>query len=123
MATHGQELIGPTMTLALVEVWFQKHENRARTYPVNDELLDSPVLQRMFVRNQVLNGGTEGTYLLAQAFPEGSPVHPAYGSGHSTYEGAGMTMLKAFFKTDLPVQNPVVPSADGCRWCPTPGRR
>ncbi|OJT16513.1 hypothetical protein BO221_49515 [Archangium sp. Cb G35] len=135
----GQDLIGRIMKLALVGVWFQKwqvhrrlrpeefggrvHNTKtgARTYPVNTELLGSLVLQRMFARNQVLNGGTGGTYLLAQAFPEGSPVHPAYGSGHSTYVGAGVTMLKAFFKTDLPVQNPVVPSADGLSLVPYTG--
>ena len=34
------------------------------------------------------------------AFPEGSPMHPAYGAGHATVAGACVTMLKAFFDTD-----------------------
>ncbi len=127
----GQDLIGRIMKLALEGVWFQKwqvhrrqrpeefagrvHNTLAgtRTYPVNAELRGSPVLPRIFERNKALNGGTGGTYLLNQAFPEGSPLHPSYGSGHSTYVGAGVTMLKAFYKTDVPVKNPVVPSADG----------
>jgi|GEM_PF-122915 len=135
----GQDLIGRIMKLALLGVWFQKwqvhrrqrpeefggrvHNTKAgtRTYPVHAELLDSPVLQRMFERNNALNGGGGGTYLLAQAFPEGSPVHSSYGSGHSTYVGAGVTMLKAFYKTDLPVKNPVVPSADGLSLVPYSG--
>ena len=135
----GQDLIGRIMKLALLGVWFQKwqvhrrlrpeefggrvHNTKAgtRTYPVNAELLASPVLQRIFERNRVLNGGTGGTYLLNQAFPEGSPIHPAYGSGHSTYVGAGVTMLKAFYKVDVPVKNPVVPSADGLSLVPWSG--
>ncbi|MEL7524233.1 MAG: bromoperoxidase [Pseudomonadota bacterium] len=36
-------------------------------------------------------------YLLPMAFPEGSPMHAAYGAGHATVAGACVTMLKAFF--------------------------
>lgn len=45
------------------------------------------------------NSGTQ-TVLLPMAFPEGSPMHPAYGAGHATVAGACVTMLKAFFDTD-----------------------
>jgi hypothetical protein len=38
-----------------------------------------------------------GTYLLPQAFPEGCPTHPAYGSGHATVAGTCATVLKAWF--------------------------
>ncbi|MEM9385353.1 MAG: vanadium-dependent haloperoxidase [Pseudomonadota bacterium] len=41
-----------------------------------------------------------GTYFLPMAFPEGSPMHPAYGAGHATVAGACVTVLKAFFDTD-----------------------
>ena len=37
--------------------------------------------------------------LLPMAFPEGSPMHPAYGAGHATVAGACVTILKAFFDT------------------------
>eukprot|EP00177_Eucheuma_denticulatum_P006744 GFKZ01012255.1.p1 GENE.GFKZ01012255.1~~GFKZ01012255.1.p1 ORF type:complete len:594 (+),score=78.50 GFKZ01012255.1:174-1955(+) len=37
------------------------------------------------------------TRLLPMAFPEGSPMHPAYGAGHATVAGACVTILKAFF--------------------------
>ncbi len=37
-------------------------------------------------------------YLLPMAFPEGSPMHPAYGAGHATVAGACVTILKAFFQ-------------------------
>lgn len=36
-------------------------------------------------------------YFLPMAFPEGSPMHPAYGAGHATVAGACVTLLKAFF--------------------------
>ncbi len=39
------------------------------------------------------------TYFLPMAFPEGSPMHPAYGAGHATVAGACVTILKAFFDT------------------------
>jgi hypothetical protein len=38
-----------------------------------------------------------GTYLLPQAFPEGSPTHPCYPTGHGTVGGACATLLKFFF--------------------------
>ena len=37
--------------------------------------------------------------LLPMAFPEGSPMHPAYGAGHAVVAGACVTILKAFFDT------------------------
>ena len=41
----------------------------------------------------------EENVLLPMAFPEGSPMHPAYGAGHATVAGACVTILKAFFDT------------------------
>lgn len=38
-----------------------------------------------------------GTYLLPQPFPEGSPTHPCYPTGHGTVGGACATLLKFFF--------------------------
>ncbi len=43
------------------------------------------------------NNGWGGSFLLPMAFPEGSPMHPAYGAGHATVAGACVTILKAFF--------------------------
>jgi hypothetical protein len=40
----------------------------------------------------------DGNLLLPMAFPEGSPMHPAYGAGHATVAGGCVTMLKAFFE-------------------------
>jgi hypothetical protein len=66
--------------------------------------------------------GGESSWLLGQAFPEGSPTHPAYPSGHATIAGACSTVMKAFFNEGLVLHEPgnpsnaniaKVPSADG----------
>jgi hypothetical protein len=78
-------------------------------YPfLHRELLDSPALPRVLERN--------GTYLLPQTFPEGSPLHPAYGSGHATIAGACATLLKAFYDETTKITSlftPQVPTPDG----------
>lgn len=54
-----------------------------------------------------------GTYLLPQAFPEGSPSHPSYPTGHGAVGGACITLLKFFFDETYVIPNPLVPSRDG----------
>ena len=54
-----------------------------------------------------------GNALLPQAFPEGSPTHPAYPAGHSTVAGACCTVLKAFFDEQFVIPDPVEATADG----------
>jgi hypothetical protein len=54
-----------------------------------------------------------GTWLLSQAFPEGSPTHPSYPTGHGTVAGACITVLKFFFDGSFVIPDPVVPSSDG----------
>ena len=62
-----------------------------------------------------------GTWLLSQAYPEGSPVHPAYPTGHGTVAGACITILKFFFDGAQKIRpilidagrDVVVPSSDG----------
>ncbi|WP_149494896.1 vanadium-dependent haloperoxidase [Roseiconus lacunae] len=53
------------------------------------------------------------TGLLPMAFPEGSPMHPAYGAGHATVAGACVTILKAFFKESEQIRSPKISSACG----------
>jgi hypothetical protein len=62
-----------------------------------------------------------GTWLLSQAFPEGSPVHPAYPTGHGTVGGACITLLKFIFDGSFVIPNPVVPSIDGQSLAPYTG--
>lgn len=69
-------------------------------------VLNSQAVQSSFDQN-------EGSYFLSQAFPEGSPTHPAYPTGHGTVAGACITVLKFFFKGDDPIPDPQVPFNDG----------
>jgi hypothetical protein len=87
-------------------VQFQMTQGR---YPfLHRDILDSPVLPLVFQRNS--------TYLLPQTFPEGSPLHPAYASGHATIAGACATLLKAFYDETTRITSlftPRVPTPDG----------
>ncbi len=54
-----------------------------------------------------------GSYLLSQAFPEGSPTHPAYPTGHGTVGGACITALKFFYDCTRIFPKPMVASSNG----------
>lgn len=137
-------LLTEVASRALKAVWFQKwfvhrrmrpeewggrieafRSGRVANYPVTQRLLGSVAHQRILARG--------GTSLLPQAFPEGSPMHPAYGTGHGTVAGACVTILKAWFKGgDQKLESLVkadgtplipirVPSADGKSLVPYTG--
>ncbi len=100
---------------------------RDTDYPVNREILnDEELLKRVFEYNKAQNmkfsRGTTGSYLLPMAFPEGSPLHPAYPSGHATYGGAGVTVLKAIFNEDFEIPNSVFTNEDGTKLLPYSGK-
>jgi hypothetical protein len=46
--------------------------------------------------------------MLSQAFPEGSPSHPDYPTGHGAWIGAAVTILKFFFDGNYVIQNPMM---------------
>ena len=120
---HVLTLIPTVAFLALKAVWYQKwfvhlrarpetiagrahnHITGASAYPLHTELLNSAALARVFSDN--------GSYLLPQAFIEGSPMHPSYGAGHATVAGACVTVLKAFFDGSMKIESPVVPDGTG----------
>ncbi len=83
------------------------------SYAIPEELLRSQVLQRTRDAN--------GSYLLPQAFPEGSPLHPSYPAGHAAIAGACTTILKAFFNESFILPEPVQASADGLMLIPYTG--
>jgi hypothetical protein len=125
------DLVASVANLSLCSCWFQKWSvhrrvrpeafggsvhNRVvmnRPYPIHADLLGSAALQE--TRNRW------GTALLPMAYPEGSPVHPAYPAGHATFAGACVTVLKAFFNTEAPLQNPVIPDGTGATLLPYTG--
>jgi hypothetical protein len=101
------------------EVFAERVDRRAyhgANYPVHSEILDS-------VTSSSRLGGylPAGNAFLPQAFPEGSPTHPAYGAGHATVAGACVTILKAWFNENTVIQNPVVPDASGTSLIPYNG--
>lgn len=74
-------------------------------YPVHADVLNSNALTQVFNKFS--------TYLLPMAWPEGSPEHPSYGSGHATVAGACVTFLKFMFDESYVLPNCVVPNSDG----------
>lgn len=72
------------------------------------DLDDFPGQDRVLARIK----NNHGTYLLPQAYPEGSPTHPSYPAGHATNAGACVTILKAFYDESYKF-NAMVPNADG----------
>jgi hypothetical protein len=88
---------------------------------LNPDVLNSAVLP--------LINSTYGSYLLPQAFPEGSPTHPCYPTGHGAVAGACITAIKFFYDGTQKIQplltaagrNVVVPSDDGLTLNPYTG--
>ena len=81
------------------------HVTGAANYPLHSDVLNSDALSRVFTK--------QGTYLLAQQYPEGVPPHPAYPAGHAAIAGACATILKALFNENFVIPSPVVASDDG----------
>ena len=136
--TFGGPDFAATLTaaarLALNSVWYQKWWIHLRHRPesggaivrqirsgfgntlnghVNDNVLNSQAVQSSFNKY--------GDYFLSQAFPEGSPTHPAYPTGHGAVAGACITVLKFFFDGNFVIPNPVVATNDGLSLVPYTG--
>ncbi len=137
--TFGQPDIASTLAAvaseALKAVWYQKwyvhlrHRpesggalvhliktgmgNKIQAHPT-DTVLSSKAVKASFDKYK--------TYLLPQAFPEGSPTHPAYPTGHGAVAGACITVLKFFFDGEFEIPDPKVPSSDGKSLLPYNGK-
>ena len=130
--TMGQPDIAATLTAiagaAVKAVWYQKWFVHLRHRPesgggivhlqktgkgdaiqghVSNTVLNSMAVQKSFATNH--------SYFLSQAFPEGSPTHPAYPTGHGAVAGACITALKFFFDGSfaIPKAKLLMPSSDG----------
>ena len=139
--------LGAVAKAALNAVWYQKwivhlhHRpeaggglvHLAMTKPVGIPLPQAQVRQAVldsaalyfsqFVNHDFGQSAAHGSFLLSQAFPEGSPTHPAYSTGHGTVAGACITVLKFFFDGDDVFQHPVMPSVDGLALEPYTGTK
>ena len=82
---------------ALVHAW----KTNASPMPQAAAALHSDVLNSAAL--PVINSNY-GSYFLPQAFPEGSPTHPCYPTGHGTVGGACITVLKFFFNGSLKIR-------------------
>ena len=93
------------------------HHSRtgAASYPIHPEILHADALRAVFAAHR--------TYLLPMAYPEGCPTHPAYPSGHASFIGACVTVLKVYFNEAFIIPNPVLASADGLSLMPYSGPR
>jgi hypothetical protein len=121
-------------TRALKAVWYQKWQVHLRARPeatgglvhliktgqgnntdgkLSNVVMNSVGLQQSF--------NTYGTWLLSQAFPEGSPAHPSYPTGHGVVAGACITVLKFFYDGTFLIPNPLVPTDDGLSLVPYTG--
>src|SRR5271165_6738042 len=126
--------LGGVAARALDVVWYQKWMVHLRHRPesggglvhlietglgntvnaqLNSNVLNSQAVQQSFSKY--------GSYLLSQAFPEGSPTHPAYPTGHGVVAGACITLLKFFFDGNYVIPNPLVPTSDGLSLVPYTG--
>ena len=132
-APHILSLVTEVATRALKAAWYKKWfvHRRLRpeafgglihltkngaNYPLSNKILNSDVLTEIAKKNKHLNDKynrhdqnppTEGKYyFLPMAFPEGSPTHPSYPAGHATVAGACITVLKAWFNEEYPIQHP-----------------
>ena len=112
---------------ALKAVWYQKWWVHLRHRPESGGAIVHLIKTGQAgtiegqVSNTVLNSNAVAAsfaangnrYFLSQAFPEGSPTHPAYPTGHGTVAGACITVLKFFFDGGFLIPNPLVSSSDG----------
>jgi hypothetical protein len=118
--------VAEVSTKALNAVWYQKWFVHLRPRPEaigglvhliktgqgsNTDVALSPVILNSKGLQQSFN--KYGSWLLSQAFPEGSPMHPAYPTGHGAVGGACLTVLKFFFDGSFVIPDPQVPSEDG----------
>lgn len=121
--------LGAVARAAINAVWYQKWLVHLRHRPesgggivhlLKNNLLNAADKAKLANFDIVLNSAAlnlsnirNGSFLLSQAFPEGSPTHPAYPTGHGTVAGACITVLKFFVDGGATIPNPVVPSSDG----------
>ena len=122
--------LGRVTTAALKAAWGQKwlvhrrlrpeafggrvHQAKTKAvdYPVHADLLNSAAVELSYQR--------WGSYLLSQAYPEGSPLHPSYPGGHGTVAGACSVILKVMFDENGLMPDCVHAAADGLSLEPCP---
>jgi len=124
--------LGTVAKISLNSVWYQKWPIHLRHRPEsggglvhliqNGTSFDGSPDAAVFNSKAVQESQKKyGSYFLSQAFPEGSPAHPAYPTGHGTVAGACITILKFFFDGSFVFPSPQVPIANGTALQPWTG--
>lgn len=116
-----QALLSETIRVATSCCWYHKWNilkirpealgiqiQQEKSY-IHHDLLSSNVIKRIFDKYK--------SYLLPQAFPEGSQVCPSYPSSHAVAIGAGTTLLKAFYEENF-LFDAYFPTEDGSKLIP-----
>jgi hypothetical protein len=126
-------LLAVVSQVVLKGCWYQKWRIHRRLRPeeyggrveANSRTAAGAPLPAALLESDALRAvrAATGTGLLPQAYPEGSPIHPAYPSGHAVIAGACATVLKALLDESHEIPDPVVPSPDGLRLVPWKGAR
>jgi hypothetical protein len=137
-ATFGQPdaaaVLAGVASEALKAVWYQKWFVHLRHRPESGgavvyldktgaaDSLDGRV-SRTVLHSRAVEASfkANNSYFLSQAFPEGSPSHPAYPTGHGAVAGACITVLKFFFDGGFVIPKPVVPLNSGLATVPYTG--
>jgi membrane-associated phospholipid phosphatase len=127
---HVLELLAEVTRRALTAAWYQKFFVHRRLRPEEfggrvDNVIDARAIYQPPPHASIIHslsgpGGQLNAFygaapplppprfndhLLPQAFPEGSPLHSAYPSGHATVAGACVTILKAWFDDERPLSD------------------
>ena len=131
---HCSGMLGEVAYRALERSWYQKWFVHRRHRPESGggivhliktgqgNSIDGRLHRNVLNSDAVENSFKKyGTHLLSQAFPEGSPTHPSYPTGHGVVAGACITILKFFFDGDFVIPNPFVPADDGLSLLPYTG--
>jgi hypothetical protein len=124
-------VLGQIAKLALNSCWYQKWVVHLRHRPesggglvhlirtgIDTSFAAQPLDRALFSNAVAQSFGRYQTYLLSQPFPEGSPSHPAYPTGHGAVGGACITALKFFFDGNYVLNNPQMPTSDGIATAP-----
>ncbi len=106
------------------EKWIRHRALRPEAYGVlvdrvaRGERAQSVGIHPMIAQSEAVKRVREkyGSALLPQAYPEASPAHPAYPSGHAAIAGACVTVLKALFDEKREIRFPIQPTRDGKDW-------
>jgi hypothetical protein len=106
---HRSKIAGNNM-FHLDETLFNKHNTIDLLHWINEHNK-----QQASIPHSSVDLNAADTYLLAQVYPEGAPVHPSYPAGHATEAAACATVIKAIFDDTTKIHTlfaPVKPDSD-----------